>query len=206
MMANRSFSALSRVNVDAPATKALLETLAGASLPGWTELSRHVRVVSAGRGEEVFRQDESHPFAYVVRRGLLKNVYLSASGDAWIKSFTREGGFIASMAALRAGGSASFSAICIEDTEMERIPYALMEQFAVRDLMWSNALRKAITLFAERKEQRERELLILSPEDRYRALVDQQPDLEARVSQKDLAAYIGVTPVGLNRIVKRVKR
>jgi CRP-like cAMP-binding protein len=34
----------------------------------------------------------------------------------------------------------------------------------------------------------------------------EQPDIEGRITQKDLAAYIGVTPVGLNRIVRRVKR
>jgi len=60
-------------------------------------------------------------------------------------------------------------------------------------------------IFAERKEARERELLTLRPEDRYRCFVANSPSLEARITQKELAAYLGVTPVGLNRIVKRVR-
>jgi len=32
------------------------------------------------------------------------------------------------------------------------------------------------------------------------------PDLVSRVPQKDLAAFLGVTPVGLNRIIKRRER
>jgi len=75
---------------------------------------------------------------------------------------------------------------------------------AQSDLVWATLLRRATMLFAERKEARERELLTLTPEDRYRAFVAESPGLEARVTQKDLAAYLGVTPVGLNRIVKRV--
>lgn len=183
----------------------LFETLADAVMPGWDEFARHVQSVQVMAGSTVFHQGAEHPFVHVVRLGLIKNVYVRVEGEMWIKSFTSEGRFIASIAALKAGGCASFSAICIEDCELERIPFDVIELFARRDLVWANMLRKAITIFAERKEQRERELLVLSAEERYRALMAEQSDLERRVSQKDIAAYIGVTPVGLNRIIKRVR-
>ena len=60
-------------------------------------------------------------------------------------------------------------------------------------------------MFAERKEKRERELLILNAEERYREFLAEAPALQSRVPQKDLARYLGLTPVGLNRIVKRVR-
>ena len=43
---------------------------------------------------------------------------------------------------------------------------------------------------------------MLSAAELYRQLAE-APDLVARVPQKDLAAFLGVTPVGLNRIVRR---
>lgn len=197
-------SALTSVKPIPSATKKLLETLGGSPLPLWAGFAHHVHVAKAAAGKALFHQGEAHPFVYVVRHGLIKNVYFCDDGEAWIKSFTSEGQFIASMAALKDGGHASFSSICVEDCELERIPFEAIEQLAARDLVWSNALRKAITMFAERKERRERNLLTLSAEDRYRALIDEQPDLERRASQKDLASYIGITPVGLNRIIKRL--
>lgn len=73
-------------------------------------------------------------------------------------------------------------------------------------MAWARA-RQAMTLaFAVRKERRERELLTLSAEGRYRAFLEASPDLERRIPQKELARYLGVTPVGLNRIVARVRR
>lgn len=183
----------------------MFETLAGGSLPRWSEFASAVRLRRIEAGGTVFDQDSEHAFAYVVRRGLIKNVYLRETGDSWIKSFSSEGRFFASVAALKPGGRTSFSAICIEDSELERIPFEVVERFADSELAWSIALRKAMTIYAERKEQRERELLTLKPEDRFRALMAEQPDLERRVTQKDLAAYIGVTPVGLNRIIRRAK-
>jgi CRP-like cAMP-binding protein len=198
-------SALTRVNAASAATKSLFERLAGAPLPRWYEFATQVHLKPVEAGGTVFMQGAEHPYVYVVRRGLIKNVYLRDTGDAWIKSFSSEGRFFASVAALKPGGRASFSAVCVEDSELERFPFKAIESLADSDLAWSTVLRRALAIFADRKEQRERELLTLNPEDRYRAVLAEQPDIEGRVTQKDLAAYIGITPVGLNRIVRRVK-
>jgi hypothetical protein len=53
--------------------------------------------------------------------------------------------------------------------------------------------------------RRERDLLMLTAEQLYRQFVAASPDLLTRIAQKDLAAFLGVTAVGLNRIVKRVR-
>ena len=198
-------SALTRVNATSAATKSLFERLAGGPLPRWPDFATQVQLKCVEAGGTVFMQGAEHPYVYVVRRGLIKNVYLRDTGDAWIKSFSNEGGFFASVAALKPGGRTSFSAVCVENSELERFPFKAIEPLADSDLAWSTVLRKALAIFAERKEQRERELLTLNPEDRYRAVLAEQPDIEGRITQKDLAAYIGITPVGLNRIVRRVK-
>ena len=59
---------------------------------------------------------------------------------------------------------------------------------------------------AARKEARERELLTLGAEARYRAFCADEPLLARRIPQKDLARHLGLTPVGLNRIAMRVRR
>lgn len=206
MIGSVTSSALTRVNAASAATQSLFERLAGGPLPRWPEFATQIQLKFVEAGGTVFMQGAEHPYVYVVRRGLIKNVYLRDSGDAWIKSFSSEGRFFASVAALKPGGRTSFSAVCVEDSELERIPFRVIEPLADSDLAWSTVLRRALAIFADRKEQRERDLLTLNPEDRYRAVLAEQPDLESRITQKDLAAYIGITPVGLNRIVRRVKR
>jgi CRP-like cAMP-binding protein len=67
-------------------------------------------------------------------------------------------------------------------------------------------MQRALMPFDERKEKRERELLTLDAEERYRCFVAETPGLARRIPQKILARYLGVTAVGLNRIVKRVQR
>nr|CAD6629936.1 Crp/Fnr family transcriptional regulator [arsenite-oxidising bacterium NT-25] len=182
----------------------LLESMAGGPLAEHDLLTSAIELRELRAGEILFSQDEAHPFLYVVRHGLLKLTYLNAHGDEWTKSLVAEGQFFASLSALRSGLT-SFSVCAIEACVLERIPFRLIEQLANRHLAWSHMVRNALMIFAERKERRERQFLTMSAEARYRLLLEEEPHLAVRVPQKDLASYLGITPVGLSRIARRVR-
>lgn len=184
----------------------LLEGAIGAPLPQLEQIEAKLKRVTLDRGGTVFAQDAVHPYLYAVRRGLIKLAYLDAAGDEWIKSFIAEGQFFASMAALAPGGRTTFMAVALENAELERIPYADIAALADTHLAWSRAVNALTLVYAARKEQRERELLTLSAEERYEEFARQYPGLLERVPQKELARHLGLTPVGLNRIVGRVRR
>lgn len=186
--------------------QALLEGAAGGPLPHWNHVAPALRERRLRPGETVFMQDVAHPCVYGVRQGLLKLVYLDADGREWIKSFVHEGGFFASIAALQPQGKTTFQVTALEPSEVEQVGYPLLSGMAQTHLAWSQALHKLTLAFAARKEQRERELLTLAPEPRYLAFRAAHPELERRISQKDLARHLGLTPVGLNRIVVRLRR
>lgn len=53
-------------------------------------------------------------------------------------------------------------------------------------------------------EERVFSFLTQNPEERYLQLIEQQPDLLQKIPQHYLANYLGVTPVSLSRIRKRI--
>lgn len=175
-------------------------------MPEWPQVAASIALRSLSPGGTVFLQDVEHPYVYAVRSGLVKLCYLGEDGSEWIKSFAEEGRFFASIAALQPRGRTSFMVSAIEETELERLDYRLLAELGARHLAWSQALQAMTLLFAARKEQRERELLTLSAEDRYRTFAAANAGLVQRIPQKDLARHLGVTPVGLNRIVMRLRR
>lgn len=205
-MPTRQTSALTRINQPPSAVRQLFERLAGGELPSWERVEAEIVVRKIDAGGSVFVQDAEHPFVYVIRSGLIKNVYFGEDGEDWIKSFCEEGRFLASISALERNGRTTFAAIAVEPTVAERLPYASLEQLAEQNLSWARILRRALLIFGERKEKRERELLTLKAEQRYRAFVAAAPGLERRISQRDLARHLGLTAVGLNRIVQRVRK
>jgi CRP-like cAMP-binding protein len=197
--------ALTGVNRPGRAAISLFERIAGQPLGQSERLTGAVQLCLVTPGESVFNQDDPHPYLYVVESGLLKLTYLRSDGEEWIKSFVAEGQFFASLSALAPAGRASFSAVAIEACRVEKIPFVALRDLGDDDLGWSRMIRNALMIFGERKERRERQFLTLDREEHYRALVREEPDLTTRVPQKDLASYLGITPVGLSRIAARIR-
>ena len=183
----------------------VFEALAGGPLPDWGTFERAISVVRANAGSTIFDHgDEVHDL-FLVRSGLVKLVYLRVDGSEWIKSFIEEGMSFSSISSIAGVGSATFGAIAIEDCVLERLPFAGILRRADEDAAWSRAVRNALVDFALRKEERECVFLTMKPPERYRHLKTTRPNLLGRVPQKDLAAFLGVTPVGLSRIAGRMK-
>jgi CRP-like cAMP-binding protein len=177
----------------------------GLRLEGLHTLAAQVQVRTLKPREAAFREGDLDPCVHVVRQGLLKQVYTRADGSEWIKSFAAEGQLFACPRALR-GERTSFASVAIEPCVVERIDFRLLERQAETSAAWQKALRVAFQRLAELKVQRELELLTLGARELYAAFVAREPALLARIAQKDLAAFIGVTAVGLNRILRSQQR
>jgi CRP-like cAMP-binding protein len=184
----------------------ILESATQAALPDLPFVAQSIELKHYSAGAVVFDQGTEHPFLYGLTSGLIKLVYVDVNGKEWIKSFIPEGGFFASLSALQAKGIASFSAIAIEPTTLERLDYRVLLALAQKHLGWAEVALNLTLTYAAKKEERERELLTLTPEERYVAFCERSDQLIKRIPQKDLARHLGVTPVGLNRIIQRLKK
>jgi CRP-like cAMP-binding protein len=182
----------------------VLATLAGVPVPMPADALAHVRVIRRMRGERLFDMGAEHPFLYVIRQGCVKNVYRNAEGEEWIQDFLAEGAFFGSVTALSPGGVCSYGCEAVEDSELECIDYRWIESMAEQDPAWRVAVLNGWKDYATRKEWREHDLLTLGPQARYAAFVAKDADLARRVPQKDLARYLGITPVSLSRIRRRM--
>jgi CRP-like cAMP-binding protein len=189
---------------------ALMHTLAGAgtllpdALPD--DLLDHVQVQRLSKGQLVFDEGQPVPWLYVVRQGCFKLLCRSEAGDEWVLDFVAEGDFLCSVTALLPGGRSSCACEALEDGEVERVDYAWLERTAHTHPQWQQVLLQGWKAHAIRREWRERDLLTLGATRRYEAFLHSQPDLARRVPQKDLARYLGITPVSLSRIRGRLTR
>ena len=154
--------------------------------------------------EHLFRQGEVSPkFAYV-RKGILKAYYLTYEGKEFIKSFICEGDVIGSIRSASEKGPSPFGLLALERCELVTFDFDCLLSAAVSDLPLARHAIASLMQFAMKKERREHEFLVLSPEDRYASLKLRSPELLQRVTQGDIARYLGVTPVALSRIRRRM--
>lgn len=184
----------------------MLASAASSALTDMPFVAQNIQTKTYAAGETIFEQGTEHPYLYGMMKGLIKLMYLDKNGTEWIKSFVPEGGFFASLSALQSAGITSFSAVAIEPSTLERMDYRVLKGLAQTSTAWAEIALNLTLTYAAKKEERERELLTLTPEERYIEFAQRSVDLLPRVPQKDLARHLGVTPVGLNRIIQRLKK
>ncbi|MFT5691508.1 MAG: CRP-like cAMP-binding protein [Oceanicoccus sp.] len=153
----------------------------------------------------VFRQGELDQSLYLLRSGLLKAFYTSPDGKEFIKSFIVPNDIIGSLVSARNGSGCSFSLICLEPSTLIRIPFSTIVTYSKTEPEIADAMMDVLLNFAMKKERREFEFLCLSAEQRFELLVEKDPVILEKVTQNDIAHYLGITPVALSRIRKRVR-
>ncbi|HBC56699.1 MAG TPA: hypothetical protein DCZ03_05985 [Gammaproteobacteria bacterium] len=157
------------------------------------------------KGEHVFMQGDSDKSLYFIQTGLLKAYYTSSSGKEAIKSFILPNDFIGSLSSIYAGQNCSFSLVSLETSMLVKIPFEKIVEYGKKDIVLANNIIEFLMRLTLKKERREHEFLCMSAEERYLALIESTPILLKKITQNDLARYLGMTPVGLSRIKKRVQ-
>lgn len=179
-----------------------LEAHLDSALPEVDTLAPRLTVHEIPARAAAFQQGVVCPYVYVVRSGLLKQLYTEPDGSEWIKSFAGPGDLFACLKAISGQAPTTFSSVAIEHSVVERIDFRCIEAMAEKHLAWQRALRVVFQKLAEIKVQRERDLLTMTARELYQSLAAAAPLWIGKVPQKDLAGFLGVTPVGLNRIIR----
>ncbi|MDR7151737.1 CRP-like cAMP-binding protein [Hydrogenophaga palleronii] len=189
-----------------PTLHDVFQRLAGCALPEWPQLEAATTERRLTRGEPLFTAGEDLPCVFAVSEGIVKMVYETPKGDAWVKGFAEAGVCFASLSALEDQGRTSFSAYAEVPSWVHQVRYAVLRELADRHLPWQRAVANAMRIYGQRKEKRELELLTLSPPERYQRFLQEHPALVNVLRQRDVASYIRVTPVALSRIKARLLR
>lgn len=136
--------------------------------------------------------------------GLFRFYYTTQGGDEFNKSFCSSNDFIASYSSLLADVPSYFSIQALMNSEIIMIRYNDFQSLYTRHVCWERVGRILIEQLYIKKEMRERELLLLSAEARYLLFLEKYGHMANRIPQYHIASYLGITPVALSRIRKKL--
>ncbi|MCP5162176.1 MAG: Crp/Fnr family transcriptional regulator [Hahellaceae bacterium] len=157
------------------------------------------------KGARLIQQGAPAPKLFFLANGLARYVSLSPDGKEFTQSFARSPGMAGSTRAMIRQTPALFNIEVLEDClclefhwqsffdRMKQIP-GFLETYA--------HMMEALFIA---KEERENAFVQLSAEQRYLNFIDQHPALVDKIPLQYVASYIGITPVALSRIRKRLR-
>jgi CRP-like cAMP-binding protein len=151
----------------------------------------------------VLRAGEHARMAYFIAQGLVREFYCDEQGAEHTRRFCAAGDMTGSLLDLLSGEAAVTYIQTLEPTHTLAFDYRQFDTLCARHADLELCARRATELLYIRKAQREHAMLALSARERLEQWQREYPALDARVSRKQLASYLGVTPEHLSRLRKR---
>jgi CRP-like cAMP-binding protein len=169
-------------------------------------LEPHLELVEARRQTVLARPGDDPNCSGVVISGLVREYYVLADGTERTRAFALEKDAFGSLADALLKRPARVFVRAETATRAVRFSWQTIEQLAQSSLEWERLKARVIERLYLRKSAREYELLALDAMERYQALLAQHPRLVAQVAQQHIASYLGITPVHLSRLRRRLVR
>lgn len=182
------------------AMKAALQQVSPLSEADLQALMAHARQTHVPKGTVLLRAGEHAQTSGFVLQGGLREYYVLEDGTERTKGFNMAGGFAGSLSDLISGAASKVWIVAEAPSILIHTPWAIYAQLTESSPAWSRFARKMAESLYMAKVEREYELLALDAAQRYQRALARWPALETVFSQRDIASYIGVTPVHLSRL------
>ncbi|MFC4912475.1 Crp/Fnr family transcriptional regulator [Actinomadura gamaensis] len=162
------------------------------------------RPVRLARGELLFRAGEPADKVAFVVEGLIALWYSAADGRERVLGFRAEDELVCAYGAVLRDSPAHATAEALEETRLLVASRPAFDELCAGHPAWGRALAKLTDRLYLQQDERQRALLMDDAETRYRDFLAAYPHLAGRLTQRQIASYVGVTPVALSRIRSRM--
>ncbi|WJJ95547.1 Crp/Fnr family transcriptional regulator [Algibacter luteus] len=156
-------------------------------------------------GTQLVKLGEVPSKVYMLVSGMLRCFLITESGKEFNKSFYLPISFAGPVAALIQKKPSLFVFESLSDCEVYEIDYyklmALCNKNESLNMLYSKVLETVYMAY----EKRLVELISLNATDRYLQLKKQVPGVDELIPQYHIASYLGITPVQLSRIRKKLE-
>lgn len=187
--------------------KRFLDYFRGISLLGLTELRALwgiAKIRRVKKGDILVREGELFKSAIHVVSGLFRAYCITSEGEDRTIYFSDRSSNIGVPCCLYEDKPSNLYIEALEDSLVVLLDVDKFETIALKHPRLLRFLNRQLKQAVIQSSGKVLSLITLSPQERYLALQSENPSLLKRVQQKHIASYLGVTPVSLSRIKRRI--
>jgi CRP-like cAMP-binding protein len=156
------------------------------------------------KGYCILKEGKIEPNIYFIDKGIAR-AYMTVEDKCVTFWIGKEGATIVSLKSYVCDEKGYETVELIEDSVLYKLNRNDLYKLYEEDIHIANWGRKFAEMEFIRTEERLIPMLSTTAAERYRTLIDNNPDLLQRVPLENLASYLGITPVSLSRIRANMK-
>lgn len=169
----------------------------------WQQFTSHLKIEKFKKGDHLVRAGDQAHTLYFVESGLARSYFIDQKGKEFIKAFFKNGDVAGPYAEMLLGESTLIFIEALEDLTVVALDFHILQKLYSQSLWFSEIGRKICEHYFITKEKRIFEFLHFSATERYERFVKENPDLINRLPQYQIAAFLGISPVSLSRLLKQ---
>ncbi len=168
------------------------------------EIMKDMLVETYKKGTILLRQGEISRKCYFVLAGCIRQYSCGEDGKETTYNFFAEEQAVTMFKSYKQSLPSDYFLSCLEDSTLLIGDAVFEEKMYLKFPKLQQITRTILEVNFGETQDASAMFMGVSPEERYRNLVEKRPELIKRVPQHQLASYLGITPESLSRIKKRI--
>lgn len=169
----------------------------------WNALQEKLTIQQVKKGAFLIRDNEICRQVSFINKGLVRMYYL-VDGKEICMGFVAENEYVSQYDSFLTHQPSSGNIDALEDCEFVNLSFDDMQHIYLSYPVFEKIGRKIAEMLFLMISSHTTRLLTLSPEERYKSLIEYQPFIIQRVPQYMIASFIGITPEHLSRLRKKM--
>jgi CRP-like cAMP-binding protein len=155
-------------------------------------------------GEIYIKEGETIAQIAYIKEGLMRVFQVTEKGEELTFLLRWEDQFIASHDTIFSQKPSRFIYQAVEPSTILEVNYTDIQALLDKNPRLEQLRYYFVVNMLSQSMARVESFVLLNPEERYQQLIREKPNLAQRVPDKYLASLLGITPVSLSRIRKRI--
>lgn len=169
----------------------------------WEDIASYFKEINLGKNEYLFREGQISHHIYFICSGLIRNYYLQ-NGVEITRHFAQENELLSAYVSFLTQTPTLENVHTLEDCRLLQISYHDLQHIYETYPVWGNFFRQLLEKVYIETTKRIEGFICKTAEQRYVDLINRRPELLQRIPLQYLATYLGITPVSLSRIRKKI--
>lgn len=190
--------------IDIEKLKALYKFGKEVSLKDAEDLLKSAKSESIKKRTALFKQGSKDTQIYYLRKGLVRMYCFNNNGEEITFNLIPEYNIVANFEFIGMQMPSKFYYETVEDSSFFSLDYNMVERIVSNNPKLEANRKFLLRRLLMNSLERVQSFVLLNPEERYQKFTKDFPDLINRVPDKYIAHVLGITPVSLSRIRKRI--